>query len=41
VPERGELIGCDLGDGREVEFIIRDGDPRRIKTLDIRLAATG
>jgi len=41
VPERGELIGCDLGDGREVEFIIRDGDPRRIKSLDIHLAATG
>ncbi len=41
VPERGELIGCTLGDGRGVEFVIRDGDPRRIKSLDIRLMAAG
>jgi len=30
-----------LGDGRGVEFVIRDGDPRRIKSLDIRLMAAG
>ena len=37
VPERGELIDCQLDDGKAVEFIIRDGDPRRVKSLDIRL----
>ena len=39
VPERGEIITCQLGDGQSVEFIIRDGDARRIKSLDIRLMA--
>jgi len=37
VPERGELIEHALEDGRRLEFIIRDGDPRRIKSLDMRL----
>ena len=37
VPERGEIIDCHLGDGQNVEFIIRDGDARRIKSLDIRI----
>jgi CBS domain containing-hemolysin-like protein len=39
VPERGEMIGYRLADGRRLEFVIRDGDPRRIKSLDIRLMA--
>ncbi len=39
VPERGELIDHKLQDGRHLEFIIRDGDPRRIKSLDLRLLA--
>ena len=39
VPERGEIITCQLGDGQSLEFIIRDGDARRIKSLDIRLMA--
>lgn len=39
VPERGELIDHGLTDGRRLEFIIRDGDPRRIKSLDLRLMA--
>ncbi len=39
VPERGELIDHALQDGRHLEFIIRDGDPRRIKSLDLRLVA--
>ena len=39
VPERGEMIAYQLADGRTLEFIIRDGDPRRIKSLDIRLMA--
>ena len=37
VPERGEIIACELGEGQSVEFIIRDGDARRIKSLDIRI----
>ena len=37
VPERGEMIAHRMADGRAVEFVIRDGDPRRIKSLDIRL----
>ncbi len=37
VPERGEMIAHHLDDGRTIEFIIRDGDPRRIKSLDIRI----
>jgi magnesium and cobalt transporter len=39
VPERGEIIACQPGDGKSVEFIIRDGDARRIKSLDIRVIA--
>lgn len=39
VPERGERITLSLGDGRQLAFVIRDGDPRRIKSLDIRLSA--
>ena len=39
VPERGEIIACDLGKMQSVEFIIRDGDARRIKSLDIRIIA--
>ena len=37
VPERGEMIAHDMGDGRTLEFIIHDGDARRIKQLDMRL----
>ena len=37
VPERGEMIGYDAKNGREIEFVIRDSDPRRIKTLDIKM----
>ena len=37
VPERGEIIACELGEGQSVEFIIRDGDARRINSLDIRI----
>jgi len=37
VPERGEMIGYDAKNGRQIEFIIRDSDPRRIKTLDIKV----
>jgi magnesium and cobalt transporter len=37
VPERGEMIAHDMGDGRALEFIIHDGDARRIKQLDVRL----
>ena len=40
VPQRGEMIVYEFADGRSVEFIIRDGDPRRVKTIDIRLPAT-
>jgi magnesium and cobalt transporter len=36
VPERGEMISYTFEDQREVEFVIRDGDPRRIKTVDIK-----
>ncbi len=39
VPERGEMIAHDMGDGRALEFIIHDGDARRIKQLDIRLVS--
>ena len=39
VPERGEMIAHELGDGRQLAFIIRDGDPRRIKSLDVRIMA--
>lgn len=38
VPERGERISADMPDGRHLAFIIRDGDARRIKTLDVRLS---
>lgn len=37
VPERGEMIAHKLSDGRQLAFVIRDSDPRRIKSLDIRL----
>ena len=36
VPERGEMISYQFKSGDEVEFVIRDGDPRRIKTIDIK-----
>jgi len=36
VPERGEMISYQFEDGSEVEFVIRDGDPRRIKIVDIK-----
>ena len=39
VPERGEMIAYRLPDGRQIEFVIRDGDPRRIKSLNVRLPA--
>jgi magnesium and cobalt transporter len=39
VPERGEMIAQDMGDGRVLEFIIHDGDARRIKQVDMRLIA--
>ena len=38
VPERGERISSDMPDGRQLAFIIRDGDARRIKALDVRLS---
>ena len=38
VPERGERISADMPDGRLLAFTIRDGDARRIKTLDVRLS---
>ncbi|MGB0342714.1 MAG: hemolysin family protein [Parvibaculales bacterium] len=41
VPERGEMIGYDAKNGHEIEFIIRDSDPRRIKTLDIKMPIGG
>ncbi len=37
VPQRGEIISHQLPDGPGVEFVIRDADPRRIKSLDIKL----
>ena len=40
VPERGEMIACQLADGQRLEFIIRDGDPRRIKQIDLKLLAS-
>jgi hypothetical protein len=36
VPERGEMISYQFEDESEVEFVIRDGDPRRIKIVDIK-----
>ncbi len=36
VPERGEMISYQFANGPEIEFVIRDGDPRRIKTIDIK-----
>ena len=39
VPQRGEIISYQLPDGPPVEFIIRDADPRRNKSLDIKLMA--
>ena len=39
VPQRGEIISHQLPDGLPVEFVIRDADPRRIKSLDIKLMA--
>ncbi len=39
VPQRGEIISHLLPDGPPVEFVIRDADPRRIKSLDIKLMA--
>ena len=39
VPQRGEIISHQLPDGPPVEFVIRDADPRRIKSLDIKLMA--
>ena len=41
VPERGEMIAHDMGEGRALEFIIHDGDARRIKQLDVRLVSRG
>ena len=38
VPERGEIIASDVSGGRRLSFIIRDGDARRIKTVEIRLS---
>lgn len=38
VPERGERISADMPDGRQLAFTIRDGDARRIKTLDVRFS---
>lgn len=38
VPERGERISADMPDGGQLAFTIRDGDARRIKTLDVRLS---
>ena len=40
VPTRGEMIACQLADGKRLEFIIRDGDPRRIKQVDLKLLAS-
>ena len=31
VPERGEMIGYDAKNGREIEFVIRDSDPAASK----------
>jgi len=40
VPERGEMISYQFEDESEVEFVIRDGDPRRIKIVDIKSRPT-
>ncbi len=37
VPQRGEVITYDLADGRQIEFIIRDANPRLIKFVGLRL----
>ena len=37
VPQRGEIISHRMPDGPPVEFVIRDADPRRIKSLDVKL----
>ena len=38
-PSDAEIISHQLPDGPPVEFVIRDADPRRIKSLDIKLMA--
>ena len=39
VPQRGEIISHQPPDEPPVEFVIRDADPRRIKSIDIKLMA--
>lgn len=42
VPQRGEIVAYRPETGASVEFVVRDADARRVKTLDIRrIAATG
>lgn len=37
VPQRGEILHVPLEGGRMLELIIRDADPRRVKSLDIKI----
>jgi magnesium and cobalt transporter len=37
VPQRGEILNVSLADGRVMELLIRDVDPRRIKSLELKL----
>jgi magnesium and cobalt transporter len=37
VPQRGEILNVPLSDGRVMELLIRDVDPRRIKSLELKL----
>lgn len=37
IPQRGEILHCPSRDGRVLELLIRDADPRRIKTLEVKL----
>jgi magnesium and cobalt transporter len=37
VPQRGEILNVPLSDGRVLELLIRDVDPRRIKSLELKL----
>lgn len=37
VPQRGEILNISLADGRVMELLIRDVDPRRIKSLELKL----
>ncbi|MBE8191673.1 MAG: hypothetical protein HAW64_05610, partial [Alphaproteobacteria bacterium] len=39
VPARGEIFAYQFPSGEQVEFVIRDGDPRHIKTIDIKIVA--